>query len=229
MLPIACLLVPILWFIGVHLRALTGADVCQLAQKRRKQAISSYFKFSRTLLKMTVEGKNRYSIDGSLVPCTEPLSTFPATIAALLKSKKHEWIIFGFEKDKKIVCFWINKGESKLKVAPKLTHEAIAGIAATLNCSSVVRLHNHPNSDPHNTNCLIPSKQDVISAEHLSKLLDKNGINLLDCICERGRFLHYYSFFSCQFMPERAFAADINAFNGKSKWGNLKLHWERMF
>jgi DNA repair protein RadC len=215
-------------FIGLHLRALTEAELHELANKRRQKAISQYFAFSPVHLKMSAQGKNKYSIDGKLFLTSDPLHSFPAIIAALLKYKKHEWIIFGFEKEKKIIQFWINKGESKSTVKARLSGYEIVNIAAESHCSSVIRLHNHPNSDPNHYTSLLASKQDLISAKALSELLAKSGLNFLDFVCERGRFIQIHASYSFQFLPEWRFAKELGTLNGRSKWGNLKLHLERL-
>ena len=159
--------------------------------------------------------------DGALHRISEPLPSFPAVAAALLKSKKHEWIVFGFEVNKNVGLVWLNKGPDRNSVAPLLHDDSIAGLALSENARAVLRFHNHPNA------VLLPSKQDLSSAGHFAQLLNPKGINFLDFVCGRGYFKEYYRSISDAFFPVGQYAETINAANGISKWKNLKLHLER--
>lgn len=222
-----CIVLPLaLIFAFFSTRPLSQEGVDRVSMSRRNKAVKIYYALSTVRLTMSAEGKKRWSVDGNLIPANEPLETFPATIAALLKYKKHEWIVFGFEKERRVVSFWINKGNSNSQVAPKITHEAIKNIAASLSCSSVIRLHNHPNGDPQHYNMLVASEQDYVSGRDLSEKLSPSGINYFDFVCERGSFLEYYSSVAPQFLPVETFAGEVIAQNGKNKWSNLLLHLE---
>lgn len=223
------LLSPIGAFILLHLRSLQDAEVNQLAQQRRKKAVKRYFRFNSTRLVMNAEGKKRWSIDGKLLQADEPLERFPSVIAALLKYKKHEWIVIGFEKSRVIKQFWINKGDNRESVASLLGFPEIVQIVREGGYSSVIKLHNHPNPDPQHYSHLIASKQDLVVARSLGNLLSDCGANLIEFVCERGSFLEYSRLISDSFTPVGFFAEGINVTNGKSKWGNLRLHIERIF
>lgn len=178
---------------------------------------------------MNAEGKRKWSIDGQLLPVNEPLGRFPALIAALLKYKKHEWIVIGFEKNRVVRQFWINKGEDRKSVTPRLGKLDITNIVRAGGYSSVIKLHNHPNSDPQNYNCLTASKQDQLSGRSLGDTLASCGTNLIEFVCERGAFVEYFRSISDSFAPVAFFAKDICAINGRDKWTNLSLHLERVW
>ena len=223
------IVVAITIFLAFHLRGLSETEITHLAVKRRQKAINSYFAFSKVRLKMGSQGKKKFSVNGMLFPANISLEDFPSTIAALLKYKKHEWIVIGFECSRKIIYFWINKGENNKTVTPWMTIKQIVDTSINFGCSSVIRLHNHPNSDPQHATYLIASKQDMISGKNLGEALSGFGVNFLDFVCERGSFLQFYSSISQQFLPERTFAQEIMDENAKGMWSNLSLHMERIF
>ena len=64
--------------------------------------------------------------NGKLYRINEPLFVFPSIAAALLKYKKHEWIVIAFEKEKKISSAWLNKGFDRSGVSPYLSVQDIA-------------------------------------------------------------------------------------------------------
>ena len=85
-------------FVVLHLRPLSREEVDALAGKRRSVEINRFFAWSNVEIIAGPRFKSAMNKNGALHSITEPISTFPATAAGLLKSKKHEWIIFGFAK-----------------------------------------------------------------------------------------------------------------------------------
>lgn len=216
-------------FIILHLRPLTENEVRILGRKRRKQQIREYFTFSENEYVVNNEFKKSMKPNGSFYEINESLYEFPSTAAALLKYKKHEWIIIGFEKENYIKTIWINKGFDKGKVTPYLSAETIAQKAKKDNISTVMFFHNHPNSNPSQYDCTNPSKQDLISAKYFASTLNSKNINLIEFVCERGMHYEYYLSPSNSFLPLKGFLVSINKINDESKWKNLGLHIERIF
>jgi len=102
-------------------------------------------------------------------------------------------------------------------------------IAKQENYTSVLIFHNHPNSHPNYYDCTKPSKQDIKSANSFAKILNSNGINLVEFVCERGKHYEFFLSPSNKFLPLTEFIKTIEKVNGKSKLKNLFLHFERIF
>lgn len=216
-------------FIITHIRPLSQDEIKSLANNRRQKNINHYFIFKSGEYSVNKEFKSRMKPNGKFYSITEDLYDFPPIAAALLKYKKHEWILIAFEKMRKIDLIWINKGMNRESVASHLPTEEIINIGKEHDFSSVLIFHNHPNRNPNMYDCSKPSEQDLISARGYSEKLDRNGINLIEFICERGRHYRYFFSISDFFMPIKQFITDVNRVNGYSKIQNLKLHVERLF
>lgn len=216
-------------FVFTHLRPLTENEVKHLGTKRRGKHIRVYFSFNTREFNVDKEFKKRMNPNGKFYRIDEDLVDFPSTAAALLKYKKHEWIIIAFEKQKKVVSIWLNKGFDRSGVSPYLSVDNIAGIANQENCKSVLIFHNHPNTNPDYYDCSHPSSQDMNSANEFAQVLNGHGVNLVEFVCERG--MHYEYFLSPvgSFLPLSEFIGTINRISGSSKLKNLSLHIERIF
>ncbi|MBU4445787.1 hypothetical protein KJ656_12000 [bacterium] len=219
----------LLIFIVIYLHPLTKDEVKSLGDKKRNRQIRLYFLFNIREFVVNKEFKKQMNPNGEFYRIDESLLGFPAIAAVLLKYKKHEWIIIAFEKDKKVDLIWLNKGFDRSGVSPYLSVEDIVKKAMQENQLSVLIFHNHPNINPNYCDCSGPSDQDTKSANEFTQVLNQNGINLLEFICERGR--HYEYFFSPAdtFLPLRDFVEAIEEVNGQSKFKNLSLHFERIF
>lgn len=219
----------VLLFIVTHFHALNEKEVRTLAGKRRNRAIKNYFTFSDRGATVDVEFKKKMNPKGAYYYVNEDLSNYPSIAAGLLKYKKHEWAILAFEKNKNVQLIWTNKGVSKEAVSIHLSAEQILAKCNGFSYSSVLIFHNHPNSDPHNQDCSIPSEQDIISAHNYSNILNNCGINVVEFVCERGGHYQYHFSESDNFLPATDFAKKIHEINGTSKIQNLSLHTERIF
>jgi hypothetical protein len=215
--------------IVIHLRALTKEEVKSLGGKRRNKQTRMYFSFNTQEFAVNKEFKKRMNPNGTFYRISESLFAFPAIAAALLKYKKHEWMIIAFEKDKKVELFWLNKGFDRSGVSPYLSLEDITKTAKQENQISVLIFHNHPNADPSYDDCTTPSDQDIKSANKFAQTLNPNGINLLEFVCERGKHYGYFLSLSDNFLPLTEFTEAIDKINGQSKFKNLSLHFERIF
>ena len=146
--------------------------------------------------------------DGEFHILNERLYKFPAIAAALLKYKRHEWIILGFEKNRVVDKMWINKGMDRFQVHLYIPMQGVANIAKDGGYSSVLVLHNHPNANPAYYDHSNPSSQDIKSANEWASILTANGINLLEFICERGMHYQYFAIYADKFV------AKMNGRNG---------------
>lgn len=216
-------------FVVTHLRPLNEQEVHQLGVKRRREEIRTYFSFNTSEFSVNKEIKSRLNPDGKFYQIEESLSNFPSIAAALLKYKKHEWIIVAFEKYKKVCLAWLNKGFDRSSVSLHLSAEHISEIANNNNTTSVLIFHNHPNPDPNFLDCRRPSNQDIQSANAFSSVFNKNNMTLLEFICERGKYYEYYLAPADSFSPLKEIIAKIQEVNGSTKIRNLFLHIERLF
>lgn len=216
-------------FIYFHIHPLSDKQVNRLAHKRRRKKIRSYFSFGEHLFTVSTAYKKMMKANGAYVFVDEPLKDFPSIAAALLKFRKHEWIIIAFETNQKVKYFWANKGEDRTSVSIFLKPEVILDVATRNNYTSVLIFHNHPNSNPRYYDCSKPSKEDIVSADNLAKIIVKKGYNLFEFVCERGKPYKYFQAISDNFMPIGIFVEHISKVNGKGKVNNLLLHLERIF
>lgn len=223
------LLAGLLIFVFAHLRPLDDNEIGKLGNKRRKRYIRKYFTFFVGTYSVNNEFKRCMNPDGSFYKFNEKLENFPAIAAALLKYKKHEWIIVAFEKSKLIGTIWFNKGPNNSSVSLHLPLESVVNVAKKDGYSSVLIFHNHPNSNPNVFNCTQPSNQDIVSAKVFAERLNNHGINLLEFVCERGVSYEFYLSPSDCFYPLADIIEGIVRQNGVSKLRNLGLHIERFF
>ena len=226
---IAIIFLIILLFVLTHLRPLSDNETIQLSTKRRNKSIKKYFSFDSKEYNVNKEFKSKMKSDGKFYDVNINLYKFPSTAAALLKYKKHEWILVGFEKSQNIFYMWANKGSDRKKVSLNLPFDEIMTIGSQENASSIMIFHNHPNINPYYYDTSRPSDQDVQSARNLSDTCIQHGINLLEFVCERGAHNRYFSSYSDKFYPLGDIVAGVKNSNNISKIGNLSLHIERIF
>lgn len=213
----------------IPVKPLTKEEIGLLAGKRRNKQIHLYFSFNTRELIVNKEFKKRMNPNGTFYRIDETLFGFPAVAAALLKYKKHEWIIIAFEKNRKIDLVWLNKGVDRSGVSPYLSVENIIKTARQENQISVLIFHNHPNINPNYYSYKRPSEQDIKSANGFAQVLNRNDINLLEFTCERGKHYEYFLSPADSFLPLTEFIEDINKINGQPKFKNLFLHFENFF
>jgi hypothetical protein len=219
----------ILFIVFTHLRPLKETEIAQLARKRRNIQIKYYFIFDERQWSANPIFKKNMNPNGKFYFIQESLFSFPSIAAALLKSKKHEWIIFAFEKNKIVEKVWVNKGVSNELAFSYLSAEDIAYYSNLDGYNSVLQFHNHPNSNPNYYTCKNPSEIDINSAYSYSAVLNQKGINLIEFVCERGFHYEYFRSISDKYLPLYEFIGNIRKINNTSKLNNLKLHFERIF
>lgn len=183
------------------MRPLTDQEADQLSTKRRNKQIRAYYSFHAGEVSVDLQFKKRMKADGSFYPADESLYTFPATAAGLLKYKKHAWIIVAFEKGKKVDLLWLNKGADRTGVNIYLSIEQIAETARENAYTTVLMFHNHPNQDPGRYSCIMASPQDIKTAGEFARVLNEEGVNLVEFVCERGRHYEYWLAAADSFYP----------------------------
>ncbi len=222
---IVIIVLPLL-FIFTHIYPLTEKEIKSLGNKRRNHQINAYYSFNNITFTVNSEFKKDMRPVGSFHKIEENLFDFPSLAAALLKYKKHEWIIVAFEKNKIINQFWTNKGKDCSSVALNLDISEIVKLAKKESYESVFVFHNHPNNNPNYFSFTKPSKQDITVARKRGIILNYDGINLVEFICERGKHYKYFLSTADNFVPLHQFENTIHEENGRSKIKNLMLHLE---
>lgn len=225
---LACALLAALVFVLLHLRPLNENELLGLSRKRRQKEIRRYFTFFPGPVGINIEFKTKMNPTGKLYRISDSLGDFPSRAAGLMKGKRHEWVMCALERAKVIDVVWLNKGV-KAEVSIQLDVSEIVRIAAEGGYTSVLRFHNHPNSHPDQSDLLRPSGQDMISTRFYADRLNAFGLNFLDFVCERGRYLEYCLSPAAIFLPEDEFSRIVKQLNGMSRFRNLLLHLERIF
>ena len=218
-----------LLFILLHLRPLAPNEVQALARKWRSQDMSEYFSFAHHTRVVDGEFKRRMAASGRLYAVQEGLPVFPSIAASLLKYKKHEWVIIGFERGHSVVLMWMNKGCDNSAVEFMVSNEQIADIALTNHCSTVLILHNHPNPDPSRYSASRPSEIDLSGSAERGEHLARQGLNLIEYVCERGWPHEYRRVVSDAFRSLAGFESLVEGVNGLDRLTNLRLHLARVF
>lgn len=217
-------------FVIYYMRPLTDEESNQLSTKRRYKQIRAYYSFHVGEVSVDLQFKKRMKPDGSIYPADESLYTFPATAAGLLKYKKHEWIIVAFEKEKKVDLLWLNKGLDGTGVNLYISIEKIAETAKEKEYTTVLLFHNHPNPDPKRYSCRMASSQDIKTAGEYAQVMNREGANLVEFVCERGRHYEYWLATADSFFPVGEFLAVVNREKvGRHSLKNFSLHMERIF
>lgn len=201
-------------------RPLNKSDIRALAYKRRNLAISAYYTFDTDEYWISPEAKKKMQPHGSLYELSPPISlnSFPSFAAALLKYKKHEWIIIGFEREGLVVKLWVNKGQDSETACLKLSLSSLLAIAKEQNCTTVLFLHNHPNPNPSQFSTSRPSENDLSFTQTLANLLVPESVNLLAFICERGRHYEYWRSIHNEFLPIESFVKAIEQEASEANW-----------
>lgn len=209
-------------------RPLTSYEMTSLATIRRNKAIRSYYSFDCREYTPDTDFKKKMKPTGQMYIINDSLWEFASSAASLLKGKKHEWIIIGFEKNERVNKMWANKGLDNSCVSVFFSPEQLVDFAKQDNYQSVLMFHNHPNSNPGRYDCSMASNQDRITANQYANVLNANGINLLEFVCERGQHHEYFLATPNSFMPVETYLNDIQNNNGISRGKNMDLQIEMM-
>lgn len=212
----------------VYSKPLQDNEINILSRTRRLNLVLEHFKHSQGESTVNKEFKKKMNANGQFYDINEGLCGFPSIAAGLLKYKKHEWIIIGFAKDKKVGLIWVNKGENKDSVGLKHDFREFVNIAVNNDYSTIMFFHNHPNSNPNCYDCTNPSQQDLVTAESQWELCENAGINFIEYICERGVPYRYYLKVIDSLYPLSNIHQSVVASNGVSKSQNFRLQKELM-
>lgn len=218
----------IVFFILFNFRSLNENEIQQLSSKRRKKTVEHYFLTNHLGAVPDLDFKKRMNPKGIFYKIKLDLAHVPNWTSALLKYKKHEWVIVAFEKRKVVDLIWVNKGIDNSSANIFIDLSEVADIALKNNYTSVLMFHNHPNPNPSRYSCQMPSNQDKVTASFWSNQLNASNINLVKYICERGRHYRYVLSPAETFYPLKNFTNEIRIINGKSKLTNFRLHMERL-
>lgn len=211
-----------------HLKPLNNEEIQKLSNKRRLNYIKKNFNFSHYDLTVNKAFKSSMKPTGKWYNIREELSKFPSLVSALLKGKKHEWVVIAIEKEGIVYGFYANKGINSSTVSFNCSLDYIMAKCKENNCSTILRFHNHPNENPQYQTCLLSSEQDLRSARHCSSYV-KHKYNWIDFVCERGQFIKFFESYSPNYVPSIAKIEHIIAQNNISKFKNYRLHRELGF
>lgn len=215
-------LVPLLYllYFWTNSDILTDDEINELANSQRFWDTYNYLGFTESQFEVNKEFKSALNKNGQLYNCNEPLNNFPSVASALLKGKKHEWIIFAFAKNKMVYSFYTNKGNDNQSVAPNLSSDYIKKIAMDGGADMVLEFHNHPNA------VLSASQQDITSANYFGEILTNNNLNFSAFVCGAGRFYQYGWWFAETFLDINNYYERIKKENGRSRSINFDLRRE---
>jgi hypothetical protein len=222
------LLITFVWGFDVyaHRRPLEDNELLRLAQKRqRNQALIAY-RFSRLRFQADLSVKKMMKSEGEFVSCDLDYYHLPAKISALLKYKKHEWIVIAFISQKRAYRLWWNKGPDGKTVWSFLHHHSLRSTIEVLKPDMIAIFHNHPNPDPSRYRMTSPSQADLRSAGLYDKEFGQCGVSLLEFICERGSPHLYYAGFVDRTIPMQTVIREIRQANGKGIFKNYFLRKE---
>lgn len=215
-----------LGFYITHRRPLSREEIRLLSQKRKRLYISRTYNHFASECEVSKSFKSSMDPSGKMYAVNLPLNKFPAYVAALLKGKKHEWILIAMEGQQTVKFFWVNKGYNNSSVSYNCDIDDVILFCKEQNCNTLMCFHNHPNSNPRRYNCLVASKQDIYSAFCISNKVIPQGLNWIEFVCERGNFLKYFERYSDKFLPDCANIEAIESENNISPRNNYILHRE---
>lgn len=203
-------------------RPLQLGQVETLAARRRLRNLDLHYRWDREELAVRREFKASMSKNGAFHSIEEPMLRAPVLGAALLKGKKHEWIVFLFLARDQAKLLYFNKGPDKESVWPFVNSRTLLEWVRRLHAHTVLRLHNHP----HGT-CW-PRQQDLRSGQEYVDFFLKAGIAFFDFVCVAGRFREYLAAVPEGRFPQSQFLHEIERANGSGWWKNCRLRLELM-
>ncbi len=218
------IIIEVVFFI-LHRNPLNDEEILKLSQKRTRKYIKKKYTFNNVPVSIDKHFKSSLKPNGCWYNTNENLASFPSYIAALLKGKKHEWVVLAIEKDGVVYGFYANKGYDNSSVSFNCDLDFIMEKCKEYGCSTIMRFHNHPNENPNRQTCLLASEQDKSSALWCYGQVN-HSYNWLDFVCERGNFIKFFEQYSPAFTPKVARSEYIQAENNISPLKNYKLHRE---
>lgn len=196
-------------FYYTHQKSLNYDQITILSRRRARKYAKDKYVFRKAQIVPNAVFKSSLDVAGRWYSINEPLSTFPSLVAALLKGKHHEWVIIAIEKDGIVTKMWANKGFDNQSVSFNCDINEIIRMCKQNNSYSVLRFHNHPNSDPRHYTTLLASEQDRISAKSCSDIVCNAGFNWFDFVCAQGDYIMFFSRISEGFQIQGSTVSDI--------------------
>lgn len=215
-------LVPLLYlfYYWANSEILNDDEINELAVSQRFWDTYNYLGFAESQFGVNKEFKSTLNKNGQLYDCNESLNNFPSIASALLKGKKHEWIIFAFAKNKVVYSFYTNKGSDNQSVSPNLSSDYINKLAKNGGADMVLEFHNHPNG------VLSASQQDISSANYFGEIFTNNRLNFTAFVSGTGRFRQYGWWFTENFFEINIYIELIKKENGTSRRVNFDFRQE---
>lgn len=202
----------------------------QIAKSKMPKNIKKRYIFSKSSITVDSAFKSALKPDGQWYKVNISVNMFPAYVASLLKGKKHEWVVVGIEKNGVINEIWVNKGTDNKSVNVLCGVEPIFEKCDFYHADSIIRLHNHPNSNPLKYTTLVASKQDKISGKEWSGFANQKGYNWFDFVCAQGSFICFHKMISDKVEYDDCNMADVLGENDITPKLNYKLYreWEKV-
>ncbi len=216
------------WVIDVyrHRDPLDEFEILRLSRKRQRSRAFAKYDFSTESQVADPAEKKAMKSQGEFMRCDLDYRSAPARIAGLLKYKKHEWVVFGFIRDHRVVQLWWNKGPDGTCVRSFLRDHQLRGAIWIIRPDCIAIFHNHPNSNPSVYRTNAPSKTDLRSAGLYDGEFSQIGVTLLEFICERGIPHIYYASFRDDVAPIQPIIEEIRKVNGTGIFKNYSLRKE---
>lgn len=203
-----------LWRFVRHSRPLGETEIARVAANRRRRAITDHYGFLQSQVAIDRAFKASMRPDGAFHSVEYPVQAALSIVASHLKHKRHEWVVLVLCRDQRAIGLWCNKGPDGTMVWPTIDLEEIAALGRRLGADTVIRAHNHPNSHGGHVSLLAPSDQDHRSAGHLGEFFFNRGLNYIDVVCERGRWLAFAERYVDAFYPLEGITAAVRSVNG---------------
>lgn len=200
--------------------SLTPDEVIKLAQYRRFDKINDLLNFVKYPIKVDPEFKSKMRATGKLYEINQDLKSFPSLVASLLKSKKHEWIVIAFCKNKVVCNMWVNKGIDSQSVSLNIGIEDLIEFSKKNGIDYILGFHNHPNT------VIQPSEQDIISANFFGKFLIADGISYLAFVVGKGRYQQYAWWIKESVFSFGKYSLAIKSENNNTMSSNYRLRME---
>lgn len=199
---------------------LTESEVIELAKHRRFYNIVEHFAFRPIIIEIDKENKKKIKPAGDFYTIMSTIENFPSFVSALLKGKKHEWLIVGLAKNKQVIGFWANKGDDNTKVSPSVGYLGLLLLIKQHEADTILLFHNHTNG------ILDASSVDLQSAIIDGKKYNEDGLNFLAFVVGRGNFKQYAWWVVDSLYPIVNYFNEINVLNNTHKSVNYNLNME---
>ena len=185
---IACIV-----FRKTHQKPLSYEQIIKLSRRYADEYVKKNYRF-------TASAKTNTPLFGSIVrenrtwySLEEPLNTFPANVATLLRNEELEWAVTAIEKEGVVKALWLDRDAVNSNTFLRCNANRIVEKCQQIGGYTIFRFHNHPAQEADNPSAIAPTELETSFAQECSEIACRNGINWYDFICSKGRFKLYYS------------------------------------